>query len=155
VGGDLITERNDSNGNVIKDYFYKGGQLLATKAVGSSEYQFATSDHLGSPRAWTDGSGNLVAGGRHDYAPFVEELSVGRGIRSASNGYSGDSVRQKFGSKERDNETGLDFFVSRYYSAFQGRFTKPDTFGGRLTNPQTLNLYAYVLNNPLRWTDPT
>jgi hypothetical protein len=37
----------------------------------------------------------------------------------------------------------------------QGRFTSPDSFFGRKTNPQTLNLYAYVLNNPLRWADPT
>jgi hypothetical protein len=36
-----------------------------------------------------------------------------------------------------------------------GRFTSPDSYGGRVTNPQTLNLYAYVLNNPLKWVDPT
>jgi len=87
--------------------------------------------------------------------PFGEEINAGVGIRSASNGYGTNTVRQKYGSKERDNETGLDFFESRYYSSSQGRFTKPDTFGGKLTNPQTLNLYAYVLNNPLKWTDPT
>jgi len=44
---------------------------------------------------------------------------------------------------------------ARYYSSTMGRFTSPDTFGGRLTNPQTLNLYAYVLNNPLKYNDPT
>ncbi len=59
------------------------------------------------------------------------------------------------GSYERDNETELDFAQSRYYGSVQGRFTSPDSFFGRKTNPQTLNLYAYVLNNPLRWADPT
>lgn len=49
----------------------------------------------------------------------------------------------------------MDFAQARYFSSVQGRFTSPDIFGGRLTNPQTLNLYAYVLNNPLKWADPT
>jgi RHS repeat-associated protein len=64
-------------------------------------------------------------------------------------------VRQKFDGYERDNETGLDYAQARYFSNAQGRFTSPDSFFGRKTNPQTLNLYAYVLNNPLKWADPT
>src|SRR5262249_49981996 len=97
AGGELIAERNDSNSKVIKDYFYKGGELIATTKPGASgEYQYATADHLGTPRAWTDNSGALIAGGRHDYLPFGEELSAGIGIRSASLGYGDDSVRQKF-----------------------------------------------------------
>jgi YD repeat-containing protein len=63
AGGELIAERNESTGAVTKDYFYKGGALLATTKTGTNgEYQYATADHLGSPRAWTDDSGNLVAG---------------------------------------------------------------------------------------------
>src|SRR5262245_53256143 len=154
---ELIAEWNDAdspNKNVQKDYFYKGGELFATKAVGSSEYQFATSDHLGSPRAWTDGYGNLIAGGRHDYLPFGEELSAGVGIRSASLGYGDDSVRQKFTSKVRDAETGLDYFGARYFSSVQGRFTSVDEAPPKLINPQTLNKYRYALNNPLYYIDP-
>src|SRR6266545_2511688 len=157
AGGELISERNDSNGNVIKDYFYKGGGVLATSKVGNSgEYEYATADHLGSPRAWTDGSGNLTTGGRHDYAPFGEELSAGVGIRSASNGYSGDSVRQKFGSKEHDIETGFDYFIARYYSSVQGRFTSvdPGNAGAEMEYPQAWNGYSYAINNPLTYSDP-
>src|SRR5437016_5861957 len=55
--------------------------------------------------------------------------------------------------KERDIETGLDYFLARYYSSTQGRFTGVDTAGPDLTNPQTLNKYAYCLNNPLRMVD--
>jgi RHS repeat-associated protein len=53
-------------------------------------------------------------------------------------------------------ETGLDYFGARYFSAAQGRFTSPDPIlsSGRPDNPQTWNRYAYVLNNPLRYTDP-
>src|SRR5713226_4416638 len=56
--------------------------------------------------------------------------------------------------KERDNETGLDYFGARYYSSVQGRFTSVDIAGPDLINPQSLNKYAYTLNNPLRYVDP-
>jgi uncharacterized protein RhaS with RHS repeats len=50
----------------------------------------------------------------------------------------------------------LDYFGARYFSGAQGRFTSPDPIlsSGRPDNPQTWNQYAYVLNNPLRYTDP-
>jgi RHS repeat-associated protein len=77
--------------------------------------------------------------------------------------------------KERDNETNLDYFLARYYSSTQGRFTSPDEFKGgpdelwvlgsgdpekqalayaEVTNPQSLNKYQYCFNNPLRYVDP-
>ena len=45
--------------------------------------------------------------------------------------------------------------MTRYYSSTQGRFVSSDTFSGIITNPQTVNRYAYVTNNPLRYVDPT
>ena len=61
----------------------------------------------------------------------------------------------KFTGKERDSESGLDDFGARYYSSLQGRSLTPDWSARQdpipyadLRNPQTLNLYAYVLNNP-------
>jgi RHS repeat-associated protein len=157
AGGELTTERNDSNSNVIKDYLYKGGELLATSKVGNSgEYEYATADHLGSPRAWTGSDGNLIMGGRHDYGPFGEELFAGVGIRSAALGYGADSTRQKFDGYERDAETGLDFAQARYFSSVQGRFTSPDIpFADQYEyDPQSWNLYAFVINNPLKYDDP-
>ena len=66
-------------------------------------------------------------------------------------------VNDKFTGKERDAETGLDYFGARYMSSAQGRFTSPDPSmnGVRLENPQTWNRYSYVLNNPPVLTDPT
>jgi RHS repeat-associated protein len=59
--------------------------------------------------------------------------------------------------KERDNETGLDYFGARYYSSTSGRFTTADPLyftGSRLWDPQQFNLYSYVRNNPLMFIDP-
>lgn len=63
----------------------------------------------------------------------------------------------QFTGKERDAETGLDFFESRYFSSAQGRFTSPDAMIAKkewLADPQRWNHYAYVRNNPLRYIDP-
>ena len=64
---------------------------------------------------------------------------------------------QKFTGKERDAETGLDFFLARYYSGAQGRFLSvdPDNTGASIKDPQSWNAYAYSRNNPLLYTDPT
>ena len=61
----------------------------------------------------------------------------------------------KFTGKERDSESGLDYFGARYNGSTMGRFMTPDPLGGKLVDPQTLNRYSYVINNPLRFTDPT
>jgi RHS repeat-associated protein len=77
-------------------------------------------------------------------------------VRTTTLGYgAADGIRQKFTSRERDNETGLDYMHARYFAAAQGRFSSADTFGGSTGNPQSLNRYAYVTNNPLNFSDPT
>lgn len=63
--------------------------------------------------------------------------------------------------KERDSESGNDYFGARYYSSSMGRFLSPDWSArvapvpyAKLDNPQSLNLYSYMLNNPLSGFDP-
>jgi RHS repeat-associated protein len=63
----------------------------------------------------------------------------------------------RYTGKERDTESGLDYFGARYYASSMGRFMSPDP--GKinpkhLMNPQKWNKYAYVLNNPLSLVDP-
>jgi RHS repeat-associated protein len=68
-----------------------------------------------------------------------------------------DPNAYKFTGKERDPESSLDFFGARYMSSAMGRFTGVDPVKitpGRLRDPQRLNLYSYVRNNPLRFIDP-
>jgi RHS repeat-associated protein len=104
-----------------------------------------------------DKTGALATVRRHDYLPFGEELSAGQGLRSTTPGYgAADGVRQKFTRKERDIETGLDYFLARYYSSTQGRFTSvdPANAGAEPSNPQSWNGYAYAFNNPVKYQDP-
>jgi RHS repeat-associated protein len=76
----------------------------------------------------------------------------------------------RFTGKERDAESGNDYFKARHFGSSMGRFLSPDPlawldwqhgkeeeqqkFVDFISNPQHLNMYAYVLNNPLRFTDP-
>jgi RHS repeat-associated protein len=124
-----------------------------SKTRFSAKLSWLVTDHLGTPRIVVDKTGGLSGVGRHDYLPFGEDLSVGR---TTTPGYAtGDNVRQKFTSKERDNEARVDYFLARYYAADQGRFESADSYFGGATKPQTLNLYTYVRNNPLKYVDPT
>jgi RHS repeat-associated protein len=68
-----------------------------------------------------------------------------------------NGIRSRSSGKERDAETGLDYFGARYYSGAQGRFSSPDPLlnSGRPDNPQSWNRYIYVSNNPLKYIDPT
>ena len=192
------TYDGDASANGGATYYYDGDGKRVKKVVGGSpmtstvfvydiqsqlvaEYSdsqqltpggtsYLTEDTLGTPRVDTDASGNVKA--RHDYQPFGEELYAGTGSRTVPNGYAGDNINQKFTQKERDNETGLDYFLARYYSSTQGRFTGADSldpnferqqssdsqaaerrFRAFILEPGRWNKYSYVLNNPLEMID--
>jgi len=72
-----------------------------------------------------------------------------------------DDVRRQYVlscRKERDSESGLDMFGARYYGSSLGRFMSVDPViitPERKLDPQQLNRYAYLRNNPLRFIDPT
>ena len=97
-------------------------RVLAAWTTGSStQISWLVTDQLGTPRMIFDQTGSLTNVSRHDYLPFGEELGAGTGGRTTAQGYSAsDGVRQHFTQKERDNETGLDYFGERYYASTQG-----------------------------------
>jgi RHS repeat-associated protein len=81
-------------------------------------------------------------------------------VRVAAPNPPGFDNHYKFTGKERDSETGLDYFGARYYSNRLGRFITPDWAGkpapvpyAHLDDPQSLNLYSYVGNDPLSHAD--
>ena len=62
---------------------------------------------------------------------------------------------RRYTGQIEDAAIGLYFYNARYYDPALGRFLQADTIVPDPANPQSLNRYAYVLNNPLRYTDPT
>jgi RHS repeat-associated protein len=141
-------------------YVYNAsGQLAAeysTQAPAGSGTSYLTTDHLGSTRIVTDAAGTPKT--RHDYVPYGEEIDPQYGGRAGMPGYTAtllDGPTQKFTAKERDAESGLDYFGARYLSSAQGRFTSSDDFAkdSHVGDPQSWNKYAYARNNPLRYVD--
>ncbi|HLG13898.1 MAG TPA: RHS repeat-associated core domain-containing protein, partial [Blastocatellia bacterium] len=137
------------------------GQMLAEYTTpeqpvqGGGGVSYLTVDHLGSTRVVTNSAGGVKS--RYDYLPFGQELSDSVSGRTTAMGYNAaDSLRQKFTSKERDSESGLDYFFARYYSSAHGRFTSVDPLmaNSHPGRPQGWNRYAYAFNNPLRFIDP-
>ena len=141
----------DAAGDLAEEY------TTAATTGGTVGTDYFTADALGSTRLLT---GTVTR--RYDYLPFGDELPAGTGVRTTAQGYGSavypmnppDVVSQKFTGKERDAETGLDWFEARYLSAAQGRFTSPDPATGSQRDPQSWNMYSYARNNPLLYTDP-
>ncbi|MDP9263211.1 MAG: hypothetical protein M3O85_02700, partial [Acidobacteriota bacterium] len=121
-----------------KEYVYAGNKLLATLAGGAVTYQHP--DHL-STRVETDASG--ASARTFGQYPFGETWYE-----------TGTANKWKFTSYERDAESALDYAVFRSYSSRLGRFMQPDLVAGRILNPQSLNRYTYVLNDPVGLLDP-
>jgi RHS repeat-associated protein len=114
--------------------------------TAANQTTYFGADHLGSTRMEFAGGGWPTWS--EDYAPYGQQVTP---VQSTQNHY-------KFTSYERDPETGDDYAQARYYSSpIQGRFSSPDPYDGSMdiANPQTLNRYSYVMNNPLTFTDPT
>ena len=133
-----------------RTYVYAGSTLIATYDPNpDSPHQpmpsFRLTDWLGTMRASTDSSGVLQS--TCTGLPF--------GDQSACQGNVTDP--RYFTGKERDSESGNDYFGARYYASSMGRMLSPDpgNIGVDRTNPQTWNMYSYGLNNPLRVIDPT
>jgi RHS repeat-associated protein len=137
-GSQVIAEYNGSTGALLSEYIYAGSRLVAQVSGSSTSYYHP--DRLSS-RLITDGSGNWAATQSH--LPFGEEWTE-----------SGAQSKWKFTTYERDSETGTDYAINRQYGISTGRFLQPDPLHGSITNPQSLNRYAYVKNDPVNSIDP-
>ena len=150
AGGATTIYVHDAFGNLAAEY------TNGTTAAPPCTTCYFSWDHLGTTRMITDASSTIQA--RHDYLPFGPEIPSGRSGRTSIWGVT-DYLNPKFTAQERDvNETGLDFFQARYHGSAQGRFLSPDPAGNfvaSVANPQSWNMYSYVLNNPLVFVDPS
>lgn len=162
-GNRISSKSYDTNGNLVKTtytptqgyetvklasnsaiqntaYYYVNNKLVARKNPDNSK-SYVLSDNLNSTSVVTDQNGNVLE--NTSYYPFGA-------IRSG-----GTKSKQLYTGQRNDSETGLDYYNARYYNSHIARFTQPDTVVENIYNPQELNKYSYVLNNPLRYTDPS
>jgi RHS repeat-associated protein len=149
--GDQDTELNGSGVWQHTNVFAAGG-LAATYDTGAAAtLNFNLSDWLGTKRVETKSNGSLENWWKSD--PF--------GAYQKPDIATSDDTEHHFTGKERDTESGNDYFGARYYESGIGRWVSPDwsmspvpvpysTYG----DPQTLNLYQYLTDNPLGGTDP-
>ena len=176
LGGVTTAYTYDGDGRRVMKSSVSGATVYVYDAAGqlAAEYGavttpppcatcYLTADHLGSTRMVTDSNGTVQS--LTDYLPFGEEIQSGVGGRPAPYYPSdalavADGVTQKFTGKERDVESGNDYFGARYFSGAEGRFTTADWSGApraipyaSLGDPQSLSLYGYVRNNPLTRRD--
>ena len=134
---------------IAMDYIYFGGKRVAERRYDEPNVYYYEADMLGSSRT------TVVAGQTSpfydaDFYPFGGERAItDTGV-----------IKFKFEGKERDTETGDDDFGARYYNSRIGRWLSADWSSvpapvpyANLTNPQTLNLYAMVSDNPETFAD--
>lgn len=136
------------------DYIYANGQKIAKVDSGSTNYYLY--DHLGTTQMELSSTGSLSWQG--EFTPFGQEI-IGGTTQNLIGPLppDGTDMRYKFTGKERDAESGLDYFGARYYASSMGRWMSPDPMKvspKHLMYPQRWNAYAYVQNNPLNAIDP-
>lgn len=133
-------------------YIETPDELTVTLPPANDRIRYYHQNHLGSTVAVTDAEGQVIE--RAVYYPY----GYPRHQQANQEGIVDSSYL--FSQKELDVESGLMYFEMRFYAGDLGRFISVDpllcyTDVNRFPNPQSMNLYAYVNCNPLKYIDPT
>jgi len=127
-------------------YYYAGSQRIALRRssyASDNGLFWLLTDHLGSTAITANSNGTRVAELR--YKAWGETRYT----------YGATPTTYRFTGQRLDESTGLMYYGARYYDPALGRFVQADTIVPEPGNPQDLNRYAYVRNNPLNYTDPS
>jgi RHS repeat-associated protein len=136
--GEQLTEMGNGGANWAHTNVFVAGELFAT--YDPNGLHFYANDWLGNRRVQTDYAG--VPEQACTNLPFGDSLTCSQSLTTPT--------EHHFTGKERDAESGNDYFGARYFGSSMGRFTSPDNGEDQSsTNPQSWNLYSYGRNNPL------
>lgn len=113
-------------------------------APPATRWRYQVTDHLGSSRMELDAAGSVI--GYEEFHPYGTCA-----FRATDAAVEVSARRYRYTCHERDEETGFDRVGMRYYVPWLARWTSPDPAG----SVDGLNLYHYVRNNPLRYSDPS
>jgi len=154
-GGEQVTELAESGSESwTHTNIWVATRLTATYDGHGLHFELA--DPLGTKRVQAN-TGGIV---ENWYAslPYGDDLTAiaNPNCTAAVYCYTEDATEHHYTGKERDTESGNDYFGARYYASPMGRFMSPDPMmaSGHLLNPQSWNRYSYSLNNPLKFVDP-
>ena len=141
--GNLDREK-DSSGNTTARYYYDtAGRPVAGYKSGGYYYYLHTNQRGDVVSLMSYYGGSY---GQYQYDPWGRQISFSGGLNQPF----------RYAGYYWDEETGLYYCKSRYYSPTLGRFLTKDGYGFiEHGDPQTLNLYAYCGNNPVNYSDPT
>ena len=138
------------NSGARESYTYAGNRRVSrnsywieARSVVCDQMHYYLNDGRGSVtgQTWYNGMVTHV----YQYDPYGQ-VTLGSTERVDFYGYNAESYNPN---------TGLEYLRARYYNASKGRFFQEDTYLGNLTDPLTLNRYAYVKNSPLNYIDPS
>ena len=148
MGSDALAE-TDWTGAAVEEYVFFDGRRIARRDGTTNTVKYYLSDHLGSTSIVASSTGAIQK--QSMYYPYGGEIPIS-GANFANN--------YKFTGKERDTESQLDYFGARYHASSLGRFMTPDWAARPTTvpyavfgDPQSLNLYGYVRNDPVSRAD--
>ena len=153
-GNSVITEYEEQTSATMpkwsKNYIYLGGRLLATEAPnGAGEIvHYHHPDRLGT---------KLITNNLDTNSLYQSNLPFGTALVAESTSGMASVTTRRFTSYDRSATTGLDYAINRHYDPRQSRFTQVDPLGmaaASLADPQTLNMYSYVGNDPVNRVDP-
>jgi RHS repeat-associated protein len=158
-GGEQVTEYAISGATSTWQHTnaFSGGKIQAT--YHDSGTYFYLGDWLGTKRVEVGTGSNGIG-----CASGFTSLPYGDGLTTVAlpgyNACASDATEHHYTGKERDTESGNDYFFARYYASAMGRFMSPDWSAkeepipyAKMDDPQTLNLYGYLRNNPLAGVD--
>lgn len=140
-----IVAESDLTGSLKSEYVFFDGRRTARKDYPGGAVSYYFTDHLKTAHVITDSAGTIKED--EDFYPWGGELPF----------VNNDPNKYKFSDKERDAETGLDYFGARFYGNALGRFTSPDPkmiSKQRMLDPQQWNMYVYARDNPVIFVDP-
>jgi RHS repeat-associated protein len=135
-------------GGASKLYYTFNGQVVAMRDTSTNAVTYLHGDHLGSVSLATNSSGAVMS--KQDFDPWGKARGAST-IAQTSLNYTG----------QRLDGTGLLYYHARYYDPALARFVSADSvvpgqsYRAGAANPQQLNRYSYVDNNPLTYNDPT
>ena len=138
------------NSEATDSYSYAGNRRNSRNSIWTeardviqNETSFYLYDGRGSVTGVTWDKSRVTA--VYQYDPYGQ-VTLGTTDHVDFYGYNGESYNPN---------TGLEYLRARYYNANQGRFFQEDTYLGDITDPLTLNRYAYAKNSPLNYVDPS